>query len=295
MVLISLQMKISVDLYQPDLVKICPKKYPLSNSIPSQHLRMAVAEKIFATVYHSDIFRQYYLPESDEIEKILDQLYKENPRRESIFRSQLRYAYKPEAEQDRVARIVKSATDKVVGLLGPLLFASNAKVLFRSEFERLLQEAADLWTRVQRSRERGFVENEPDNNWDEYEEYDLAMNLSPDQEVHVPDEPSAIMSLFPRVVIGGCWISPGYALWSNQSTVVAAGLESKARNSMSGLAGNSATGIQRRATRRLSGSGEDILQSPRSPLGSFPALRHTQNRSVSLPRRGEQSGTPVRE
>jgi hypothetical protein len=206
-------------------VKIIPKKFPLSNSIPSQHLRMAVAEKIIAMIYHSDIFQQYYLPESDEIGKILNQLYKENPRREAIFRSQLRYAYKPEVEQGRVTSIVKSAADKAVGFLGPLLFAPNSKGDFRSEFERLLQEAVNLWRHVQRNAERGLVENEPDNSWDDYEEYHSAIELRPDQEVHVPDESSAIMSLFPRVVVDNSLICPGYALWSNQSTVVAADLE----------------------------------------------------------------------
>lgn len=285
--------KISAELYQPDLVKIIPKKYPLSNSIPSQHLRMAVAERIIAMIYHNDIFRQYYLPESDEIEQILNQLYKENPRKEAIFRSQLRYAYRPGFEQDRVTRILKSATDKMVGLLGPLLFAPDAEGIFRYEFERLLQQAVDLWKPVRRSVARGFVENEPDNTWDGYDEYHSAMKLSLDQEVHIPDEPSAIMSLFPRVAIGDSEICPGYALWSNQSTVVAAGLESKSRNSMNGPAGNSTAGIQRRGTaRRFSSSGEDTPQSPRSPLGNLPALRHTHNRSVSLPRRGEHGGTP---
>ncbi|KAF8846725.1 hypothetical protein BDZ45DRAFT_755694 [Acephala macrosclerotiorum] len=282
--------KISAELYQPDLIKIIPKKYPLSNSIQSKYLRMAIAEKIIAAIYHSDIFRQYYLPESDEIEKILNQLHKEYPRKEAIFRSQLHYAYKPGAEQDRVTRIVKSATEKAVGLLGPLLFAPDAEGIFRSDFERLLQDAADLWRPVQKSVVRGSVENEPDNTWDCHEEYHTAMKLSPDQEVHVPDEPTAIMSLFPQVVIGDSEICPGYALWSNQSTVVAASLESKSRNSINGLAGNSTAGIQRRGTtRRFSISGEDTPQSPRSPLGSPPALRHTHNRSVSLPRRG---GTP---
>ncbi|CZR66027.1 uncharacterized protein PAC_15927 [Phialocephala subalpina] len=286
--------KISGELYQPDLIKIIPKKFPLSNSIQSQYLRMAVAEKIIAMIYYSDIFQQYYLPESDETGKILNQLYKENPRREAIFRSQLRYAYKPEVEQGRVTSIVKSATDKVVGFLGPLLFAPNAEVDFRSEFEGLLWEAVDLWRPVQRSAERGFVENEPDNGWDDYEEYHSAIELRPDQEVHVPDEPSAIMSLFPRVIVDNFPISPGYALWSNQSTVVAADLESKSRNSMNELAGNSTRGIQRRGTRRFSSSGENTPQSPRSPLGNLHALMHTKNRSISLPRR-ELSGTPGRE
>lgn len=282
-----------MELYQPDLVKIIPKKYALSNSIPSQYLRMAVAEKIIAMIYHSDIFRQYYLPESDEIEKILDQLYKEDPRREAIFRSQLRHAYKPEAEQSRVTSIVKSATDKVVGFLGPLLFAPNAEDNFRSEFERHLHEAVSLWGPVQRSNERGVVENEPDNTWVLYEEYD-SMNLTADQELHVPDEPSAIMSLFPRVAIGKFQICPGYALSSDQSTVVAAGIESRSRNTMNGLAGNSIAGIPRR-TRRFSSSGEDPPQSPRSSLGTLPALRHTHSRSISLPRRGEPIGTLGRE
>jgi hypothetical protein len=256
---------------------------------------MAMAEKIISKIYDSHIFRQYYLPESDEVGKILNQLYKENPRKEAIFRLLLLGAIKPEAEQSRVTIIVKSATDKVVDLLGPLLFAPNAERDFRSEFEELLQDAVDLWRHVQRSPKRGLVKNKQDSSWGCYEDHDTALQLLPDQEVHVPDEPGAIMSLFPRVVVDNSRVCLGYALWSNQNTVVAADLELKSRNSMNGMAGNSTGGIQRRRTRRFSGSGEDTPQSPRSPLGNLPALRHTQNRSISLPRRGEHNGTPGRE
>ncbi|CZR52766.1 uncharacterized protein PAC_02643 [Phialocephala subalpina] len=288
---------ISAKLYHPDneLLDLIPRKFPLSNSIASQHLRMAMAEKIISKIYDSHIFRQYYLPESDEVGKILNQLYKENPRKEAIFRLILLGAIKPEAEESRVTSIVKSATDKVVDLLGPLFFAPNAEREFRSEFEELLQDAVDLWRHVQRSPKRGLVKNKQDSSWGCYEDHDTALQLLPDQEVHVPDEPSAIMSLFPRVVVDNSRVCLGYALWSNQNTVVAADLELKSRNSMNGMAGNSTGGIQRRRTRRFSGSGEDTPQSPRSPLGNLPALRHTQNRSISLPRRGEHNGTPGRE
>jgi len=252
---------------------------------------MALAEKIIATIYDSYIFQRYYLPESNEIGEILNQLYKENPRREAIFRLQLLSAYKPEVEQGRITSIVKSATDKVADLLGPLLFAPNAQRDFRSEFEGLLQDAVALWRHIQRSEKRGFVENDPNNSWDDYEEYDTAIQLRPEQAMHVPDEPSVTMSLFPRVVVNNSLICPGYALWSNQSTVVAADIESKSRNS---VAGNSSGGIQRRGTRRFSSPGEDTSNLPRSPSRNQPFLRHAQKKSVTLLGR-EPGGNPGRE
>jgi len=268
---------------------------------------MATAEKIIASKVHTNIFQQYYLPESsavrEGIDEVLDKLYEANHRGEAIFRLRLLSAYKPEEEQRHVTSTVKTTVEEVVNILGPLLFTQNAREGFQSGLSELLQEAAKLWRHVQRNEERGFAEIEQNQEWDIYEDYDTAMRLSAEQEALIPDPPDAIMPLFPQVSIGDDVVFQGCALWSSQSTVVAANMEynqSNSRNPAHARAGSSIRGgIIRRGSdrRKLSLSGgraEDMPTSPRTPSGNYSFLDHAQNRKLSLPgaRLGELGGSP---
>jgi hypothetical protein len=61
---------------------------------------MAAAEKIIAQKLCTNIFRQYYLPESfadwQAMDSVLERLLRENSRDEAIFRLQFLSAYKSE-------------------------------------------------------------------------------------------------------------------------------------------------------------------------------------------------------
>jgi hypothetical protein len=78
---------------------------------------------------------------------------------------------------------------------------------------------------VQRSAIKRMVENDPEVDWSEYREYDTAVVLTAEQASNVPAESDAIISLFPRMLIGDDVICPGYALWSSQNMIIAANIE----------------------------------------------------------------------
>ncbi|OBT40501.1 hypothetical protein VE00_07872 [Pseudogymnoascus sp. WSF 3629] len=111
-------------LYQSGFTKMAPKSIPISSSLPSQFLRMAAAEKIIAQKLCTNIFRQYYLPETladrQAMDSVLERLLRVNSRDEAIFRLQLLSAYKNE-ENRHITSIVKSTIQEVVTVLGPLI------------------------------------------------------------------------------------------------------------------------------------------------------------------------------
>ncbi|KFY67382.1 hypothetical protein V496_01573 [Pseudogymnoascus sp. VKM F-4515 (FW-2607)] len=214
-------------LYQSGFMKLAPKSIPISNSLPSQFLRMAAAEKIVAQKLCTNIFRQYYLPETladrQAMDSVLERLLQANSRDEAIFRLRLLSAYKSE-ENTHVTSVVKSTIQEVVTVLGPLI-SPDLQGDFQSKLGKLLQEAVKLWSPVQRSAVRAYVDNEPEHGWDSFKDYDGLMDSTSDQmkQAQIPQNP--IDSLFPRISIGDNIICQGYALWSSQNMVVAAGLE----------------------------------------------------------------------
>ncbi|KAI9858939.1 MAG: hypothetical protein M1813_007241 [Trichoglossum hirsutum] len=283
-------------LHQSGFNKAASRNIPISNSVPSKYLRTAVAEKVIANKLYTDIFQQYYLPESPAargaMDDVLDRLYMETPRGEAIFRRRLLSAYHPQEEEHQVMNVMESTLAEVVGILDPLLFSPDVRERFQSELGQLLVEAVNLWRPIQRSAMKGVVENDPEADWSEYKEYDTAVGLTAEQASNVPAESDAIMSLFPRVFIGADVICPGYALWSSQNTIVAANIEysqSTSRNSVHGRVGSSIRGgITRRGSDRrklsLSGGGIGNLQTPPgSPLGNQSFSDHVRSRSLTIP------------
>ncbi|KAL5349554.1 hypothetical protein ACLOAV_005849 [Pseudogymnoascus australis] len=214
-------------LYQSGFTKLAPKSIPISNSLPSQFLRMAAAEKIIAQKLCTNIFRQYYLPETladrQAMDSVLERLFGVNSRDEAVFRLQLLAAYKSE-ENRHVTSVVKSTIQEVVAVLG-LLISPDLQGDFQSKLGKLLQEAVKLWSPVQRSAVRACVDNEPEQDWDSFKDYDGLVDSTPDQMKQVLIAPNPIDSLFPRISIGDDIICQGYALWSSQNMVIAAGLD----------------------------------------------------------------------
>jgi hypothetical protein len=240
----------------------------MSNSIQSQCLRTAAAEKIIADKMCAKIFQQYYSPDSAaarrEIDEVLKRLYTDSHRGEAIFRLRLLAAYKAE-EQSRINLIIDTAVDDIVKLLDPLLFSTRETFII--ELEKLFRDAAELWRPVQRSSERGWVVNvvsepepEQDWDWDAFEDHDNLVYLPPEDAIRIPDHPEALMCLFPQVFIGSSVLCQGYALWSHQTISVLGSIEYTASMPRSTL--NTRTGafvgrtfLTRQRDRRVSSMG----------------------------------------
>jgi hypothetical protein len=280
----------------------------MSDTVQSQYLRTAAAEKIIADKICSKIFQQYYLPESAaarrEIDAVLTRLYADSHRSEAIFRLRLLAAYKAE-EQSRVKMIIEAAVDDVVKLLDPLLFGTREA--FTTELEKLFREAAALWRPVQRSSERGQAisvvsEPEPEQDWDwnVHDDYDNAVTIPLEDEVRIPDPPEALLCLFPQVTINSHPVCQGYALWSHQATSVLGSIEYTAslpRSTLHTRTGAFAgrTFLTRQRDRRVSSMGPSAfgrrqLMGEATPTGLMPPLPvnssflvRARDRRLSLP------------
>jgi hypothetical protein len=253
----------------------------MSNSMPSKYLRMAAAETIIAHKFCNNIFRQYYLPESDSdrqaLDKVLDRLSEGSAREEAIFRRLILSAYQHK-EQDHITSVVASTISEVVDIFNPLL-AGNLRDGFQSEFSKLAQEAVRLWGPIQRSAVRAWVCNdmEQDWNWGKYKDYDTAMGSQTDQGMRVPSNPTE--PLFPGISIGDDLVCQGFALWSDQNAVVAAGIEYsqlKSPNPTHTRTGSGRGGMVRQSSdkRRLSSSGSTTAGSRQ---GDSPASPRNQS------------------
>jgi hypothetical protein len=295
-------------LSQSSVVKAALKKTPLSDSLQSQYLRTAAAEKIIADRMSAKIFQQYYLPESTaarrEIDEILRRLYADSHRSEAIFRLRLLSAYKAE-ERSRVKLIIDTAVDEIVKPLEPLLFGTRDS--FAIELGKLFREAAELWRPLQRSAEKGRVVNvvgepepEQDWDWDAHEDYDTALSLPPDEPVRIHEEPEALSCLFPQVIVGHSAVCEGYALWSNQTAYVLGSIEytaSMPRSSFHGRPGafGARTFLTRQRDRRVSSMGPSTHwrrqlmgdSTPTGLTGNVPInssfLVRARDRRLSLP------------
>ncbi|KAE8443748.1 hypothetical protein EG329_001428 [Mollisiaceae sp. DMI_Dod_QoI] len=283
-------------------IKLAPRKIPLSNSMASQCLRMATAERVIAEKLSVNIFRQYYLPHSTPSRELIDditkRLDKRNSVKEAVFRLQLLSAYEQD-EQNFITSLVKMTTADVVKILDPLLCIPGMKEEFQSALTKLFEEAVKLWKSIQRSATKACVTNDPeyrrlnneDETWDINEEYDTAIGLTNEQMSQIPQEVEPLIPLFPMVTIGKNIISPGCALWSDQNSVVAASIEFAHMNSRS----SPGRWMVRRESerRRLSSSGsqrkpEDPSKPPLSPSAgyhSFLAESRPGSRKPSPPLR----------
>jgi hypothetical protein len=223
--LINIQEDLWTELCSSGFSKAAPRSMPISNSLPSQYLRMATVEKIIACKLCAHVFQQYYLPTSisarQAMDDVMDRLFEDNPHEEAIFRLRLLSAYKRD-EHRHLTGVVASVVSEVVDILGRLIVPDSQNI-FRLEFEKLLQEAIKLWGPVQRSAVRAFVDNDPEEDWTKYGDYDTPLGPNTDQAVSVPSDP--IQPLFPQVSIGDNVVCQGYALWSDQNAVIAAGVE----------------------------------------------------------------------
>ncbi|KFX96519.1 hypothetical protein O988_05267 [Pseudogymnoascus sp. VKM F-3808] len=262
---------------------------------------MAAAEKIIAQKLCTNIFRQYYLPETladrQAMDSVLERLFQVNYRDEAIFRLKLLSAYKSE-ENRHITGVVKSTMQEVATILGPLV-SPDLLGDFQSKLGELLLEGVKLWSSVQMSAVRAWVDNEPENDWGTFEDYDALVDSTPDPMKHVLVPPNPTDSLFPRVSIGDDIICQGYALWSSQNMVVAAGLEcSQAKSPIlsHGRLSSSRGALARRGSdrRRLSSSTSsaigdgwtDMPTAPGAQRGHHSFSDHVTSRNKAL------SGSP---
>lgn len=221
----ALQDSIFAELKRSQFMNALPQPIPISNSISSKHLRMVAAQAIIAARLSKIIFQHLYLSrwaDSNIVNEALQRLSSDQPRKEAILSILLRTAYAVE-EDHLELQAIDSVLSEVCCLLDPLLLLQPEKEGFRKELKTLLKRAAGVWSRARRSPVKIKAIGEGDDvDWDCCEEYDNLVELTPEQSVRVP-EPRPIMILFPRICSHALAepLHRGYALWTDQSLVIA--------------------------------------------------------------------------
>ena len=208
------------------------KPIPISNTVPSKHLRMAAAESIIARELSEKVFQPLNILEitaKDDLGSTLDRLFNKSPRQESILRSLLLAAYASDGPIQET-RIINDVTDSVGNILAPLLFSQTLDKEFKAGFKTLLRDSLALWSQAQKSPDRILATTEGRHwDWGFHEEDEDAVLLTPEQTALISSSEEPRMTLFPRVCSYGIStpLHSGYMLWSDQGVVVAGDLESK--------------------------------------------------------------------
>ncbi|KAH6665536.1 hypothetical protein B0J14DRAFT_233533 [Halenospora varia] len=263
------------ELENSGFLKAAPRKIPSTNSDAAQYLRMATAAGIIAEKLCTYIFRPYYQPSSAYDRTVMDEILKmleeKDDFRETVFRLQLLAAYESK-EEVFVHNLVYSTVEEILEIVGPLLFSPGAREDFQSRLTTFLKDAVEVWRAVQKSPWKGVVSNDPENThpnndqgevWILNPEYNDAVELAED---HMPpltvQEP--ILSLFPQLSFEEEIKCQGCALWSDQRTVVAAGIE-YAHSNPPNLALSRGLPSRWANNRQKPSLGEEPLTPPTSP------------------------------
>lgn len=233
--------------------------FPISNSPCSMELRAATMESIIAEHIATDIFQDSRLVVTKrklKMDRMLENLVKEDVEQEAIFRSLLHMLFKKE-ELDLRKRAISDAVSEISEISQSLLFHDFDG--FCGDLEVLLQQAADIWEKAQRSPKKVLSTTDPSelDDWTE-RKYDAPERYSEDG-LRDPGPRHPVMVLFPRI-----WFYPesnalrsGTAIWSDQA-IIHDGLSELAQQSVKGH-------------RRVSLNHQDISQ--RSTNGSTSSTR----------------------
>jgi hypothetical protein len=222
-------------------------------------LRAAAMESIIAEHIAAHIFldsRLVVTKANLKMNEKLEDFVKEDEEQEAIFRSLLHMLFKKQ-ELDLRKMAISAAVSEISVISQSLLFHDFDG--FCRDLRVLLQQAAEIWEKAQRSPRKVLRTTDPREHDDWIErKYDTPERYSEDG-LRDPGPRHPVMVLFPRI-----WVSPesnalcpGTAIWSDQA-IIHAGLSESAQQNVKGH-------------RRLSLNHQDINR--RSTNGSTSSTR----------------------
>jgi len=257
--------------------------FPPSNSEAAKQVRMAACMHILARRLCEDFFKPCYIPESptlaDATQLILAQQLLTGVDRERLTRALLLSMYKTEEVDEAINRTVTDSSKEVVELLSPI----GGTEVFQKDVQVLFREAARVWRDVQHGKKAVEVSMKDD--FGDNQDWSFLPDFNT---VEIKEKPGApkfgMINLFPRVFIheGEHLINPGYVLWPEQSTVVAA--EQELRECMAARFKSGSLRRDRRLSTRSDGR--------EGPAGSSPtSLKSEDKVALSGLQRGSKQGT----
>jgi hypothetical protein len=194
----------------------------------------AIVDHIFTDTYFpGDIARQ------KAVSTAITLLEPRSQRREALVRCQFLSEFA--CDDEIIATVTQAALYDICTLLDSLLPAGQHRDAFHAQLAVLLKSAVDLWKPLQKSKHRVSADFSPDRQilerGDSYSEYDMSSTadtagrpLSPGS-AHT----SAVMILFPVIMMDGDYVADPKALWSDQAALVKARDEAMAeQNRLSG-------------------------------------------------------------
>jgi hypothetical protein len=147
-------------LYRSKFLDQIPRAVPISDSEESKLLRAAAGEVIIASFMSSDIFYPLFpWPKTGQTQlgisgDLLENVSYVDPEKEAILRAIISTIGGPAAEAAKDV-IFDSLVEKVSGICEPLLRAiPENKKAFRSKLLNILNDAAQVWAKAQKSRAR---------------------------------------------------------------------------------------------------------------------------------------------
>ncbi|KAJ6000750.1 hypothetical protein N7481_001159 [Penicillium waksmanii] len=150
---------------------ILPSNFPLipSNSPAVKAIRAALILAVLFREINQRIFRpSYFLSESNNLREALEYVANSNGEKEAYCR-RLLLSIDPDAEQDTLIAEIQTVVQRMLSYVGGL-FDGEQHDLFCTKIKTIVENAAELWLPIQRSRQKFETDFEPfdpeDNEWD---------------------------------------------------------------------------------------------------------------------------------
>ena len=250
---------------------------------------MALLEAIICHALCAWIFRPCYVLDSSDTANILDLLFEEDSRRETLLRCQL---VALDHLDDSEARTSDAAAETASRVFSP---GRDPPEEFLVDLKLLFQEGIELWRGVRSGTTPIYIEelDDEDGDWNEEDnrrnDYDNMVPLSEDQKRFRPKIANPIAMLFPRVLIGQEILLPGVAFWTTQNAAVAAMIAHQESDKR--IAGSQVPTRQRTFRRRMSDTHTRSLMA-RNPRSEevFPTSQISPTNSSFMEHANSQFG-----
>lgn len=189
---------------------------------------MAAALHTISKYLYMNIFKPCHVPESDDfIQAIKETLYRQvlaDEQKERTFRAMLLSTHPSTEIDEAIKQNVFRTTKEVLAILAPI---GGGNETAQKDLESIFRESALLWTEAQHSTklvEASIADDESASwRWRPHPDFN-----TPNTEVEVKGQqvvPKFVMlNLFPRIFYSKNHspIHPGYVLWPDQGSVIAA-------------------------------------------------------------------------
>ncbi|KZF19556.1 hypothetical protein L228DRAFT_285505 [Xylona heveae TC161] len=255
---------------------------PISNSVPSQFLRMYRAQGFLVDCLQNEIFQEPNVVRSGRFPKDALERLKELPHEEAVMRTLIQKIYSSDEKEHR-GKVICAKARELGDVMSPLL-TSTDRAQFEEEVIAFLETAALAWDKSQ--RKSGRICTTINTDIGEWDVSPMPPISDTNSELGSPPEEDSKWVLVPYIYVGGqapLSLIRGIAVWGDEDMVLAGQREAeeqtrRTRPALSARLNNRST---RRRNSVSSPSRVASLHRVVGSIGSSPPGHGSPHRSFS--------------